>query len=98
MKNFLNDRDGMTAKDFLLLLSSTVFFLFVIIGLIRTLLNKPIDNNYISLLQMISPVLMTVVGGVFGVQAVDTFANRKEKSNDNEESYYGKDDNNRPTI
>lgn len=73
MKSFLNDKDGVSSKDFLLLVSTTVFFVFIVIGLILVLLGKKIDDDYISLLDMVAPVLMTVAGGVFGVQAVQEF-------------------------
>lgn len=78
MKSFLNDKDGLSAKDFLLIVSTTVFFIFIVIGLILVLLGKKIDDDYISLLDMVAPVLMTITGGIFGVQAVQEF--KKPKS------------------
>lgn len=73
---FLNDDDGLSAKDYLLLISTSLFFLFIMIGLILVLFGKAIDTMYLSLLDMVVPVVMTVVGGVMGVQAVETFTNR----------------------
>lgn len=35
------------------------------------------DEMYITYLEMVSPVVMTIVGGVFGVQAVETFRYNK---------------------
>lgn len=75
---FLNDNDGLSAKDYLLILSTSIFFVFVTIGLIMVLFHQEIDKMFLSLLEMIVPVLMTVVGGVMGVQAVESFANRKK--------------------
>ncbi|MFF2532759.1 hypothetical protein ACFVS2_28260 [Brevibacillus sp. NPDC058079] len=80
MRNFLNDKDGVSEKDYLLVVSTTVFFLFVVLGLILTLLGKKIDPQYIALLDMAGPVLMTVAGGVFGVRAVQEY--RKPRYND----------------
>jgi uncharacterized membrane protein YqjE len=73
MKTFLNDSDGLNRRDFLLIVSSLVFFGFVLVGLILILLNHQIDDKYIELLDMVSPVVMTIVGGLFGVQAVQEF-------------------------
>lgn len=41
---------------------------------------------YLSLLDMIVPVLMTVVGGVMGVQAVESFTNRKKHNTNSNNS------------
>ncbi|QHZ58582.1 hypothetical protein M655_024735 [Brevibacillus sp. NSP2.1] len=83
MKTFLNDKDGVSEKDYLLLVSTTVFFLFVAIGLVLVLMGRPVDGMYVTLLDMVAPVLMTITGGVFGVRAVQEF--RKKKSDTAEE-------------
>lgn len=71
--HFLNDKDGLSAKDYLLLSSTTVFFAFVILGLVMAAFNRPFDTTYLALLEMVAPVVMTVVAGVMGVQAVESF-------------------------
>lgn len=76
-RTFLNDKDGLSAKDYLLLISTTIFFLFVSVGLIMILFNQEIDKMYLSLLDMVSPVVMMIVGSVFGINAVEAFTNRK---------------------
>lgn len=81
MKNFLNDTDGISQKDYLLLFSTTIFFVFILIGLVLTLLGKEISNTYLHLVDMVAPVLMTITGGVFGVSAVQEF--KKERRRDN---------------
>jgi uncharacterized membrane protein YqjE len=80
MKTFLNDSDGLNRRDFLLIVSSLVFFGFVLVGLILILLNHQIDDKYIELLGMVSPVVMTIVAGLFGVQAVQEFRNKPSRS------------------
>ena len=85
-KTFLNDEDGLSAKDYLLIVSTSIFFLFVTIGLLLVLFGKQIDGMYLSLLDMIVPVLMTVVGGVMGVQAVESFSNRKSNTTNSNKS------------
>ena len=82
MKTFLNDKDGVSEKDYLLLVSTTVFFVFVVIGLVLVLMGRPIDAMYITLLDMVAPVLMTITGGVYGVRAVQEF--RRQPQTDEE--------------
>ncbi|OUQ86274.1 hypothetical protein B5G50_22115 [Brevibacillus brevis] len=88
MKTFLNDRDGVSEKDYLLLIASTVFFLFVAIGLILSLLGKPVSSVYLALLDMMAPVLMTVAGGVFGVRAVQEYRKPRSSEPDTEGEDY----------
>lgn len=80
LKVFWSDRDGLSEKDYLLLVSTGVFFLFVVVGLVLVLIGRKIDPQYIALLDMVAPVLMTVAGGIFGVRAVQEF--RKPRSPD----------------
>lgn len=75
---FWNDKDGLSAKDYLLIISTFVFFLFITIGLVLVLFDKKIDEMYLSLLELVVPVVMTVVGGTMGVQAVESFVNRNK--------------------
>lgn len=75
-KTFLNDKDGMSARDYLLLLSTSIFFLFVAVGLVIILFQQKVDKMYLSLLDMVSPVVMMIVGSVFGIQAVEVVSNK----------------------
>jgi hypothetical protein len=79
IKTFLSD--GLSERDFLLIISAGVFFLFVTVGLIMVLFNQQIDPLYLSLLDMVSPVIMVIVGGLFGVNIAETFANRPIRNN-----------------
>jgi len=79
-KTFLSD--GMvTERDFLLLISAGVFFLFVTVGLIMVLFQQEIPIMYLSLLDMVSPVIMVICGGLFGVNIAETVANRPKREN-----------------
>jgi hypothetical protein len=78
-QTFLTDKDGLSAKDYLLIISTSIFFLFISIGLVLVLFQKEINEMYLHLLDMVVPVVMTVVGGVMGVQAVETFSNRQKE-------------------
>jgi hypothetical protein len=82
MKTFLNDKDGVSEKDYLLLVSTTVFFLFVAVGLVLVLMGRTLDAMYVTLLDMVAPVLMTITGGVYGVRAVQEF--RRQPQTDEE--------------
>ena len=76
---FLNDEDGLSSKDYLLLLSTGIFFLFVSIGLVLVLFNQELSPMYLQLLEITTPTVITVVGGTMGVQAVESFNSRKNK-------------------
>ncbi len=86
MKTFLNDQDGLSEKDYLLLAATTVFFVFVVIGLVLVLMGRPIDAMYITLLDMVAPVLMTITGGVYGVRAVQEFRKQPEPRREEEDN------------
>lgn len=87
MKTFLNDKDGLSEKDYLLLAATTVFFVFVVIGLVLVLMGRPIDAMYITLLDMVAPVLMTITGGVYGVRAVQEFRKKNATTEEEAEDY-----------
>lgn len=82
---FLTDDDGLTGKDYLLVISTGIFFLFVAVGLIAVILGHTFDGMYLELLEMTVPVVMTVVGGVMGVQAVESFRKPKNDAESTEE-------------
>lgn len=83
-KTFLNDADGISAKDYLLLVSTVTFFLFLTIGLVFVLVGKKVDPIYLDLLDMATPTLVTIVGGVMGVQAVESFNKKRKEDFENE--------------
>lgn len=81
-KTFLTDGNGVSERDFLIIISAGIFFLFVAIGLIMVLLDRHIDTMYLSLLDMVAPVVMTITGGLFGVSIAETIANRPNRQQD----------------
>lgn len=84
---FLNDADGISAKDYLLIVSTGVFFVALTVGFIFVLMGRALGGEYFALLSAAAPVVITVVGGVMGVQGVEMFVNRDkgEKENPKEE-------------
>ena len=76
---FINDKDGLSAKDFLLIASIVVFFGALTVGFVAVLLGRALGDEYFSLLSAAAPVVMVVVTGVMGVQGVEIFANRNQQ-------------------
>lgn len=79
---FLNDEDGFSAKDYLLIISTVVFFGFIVIGLIMILMGLPIHENYIDLLNMVDSPLMVIVGGIFSINVTEKIVSSKNKRQD----------------
>lgn len=88
-------------RDFLLLASSFSYFTFIIAGLVMLLVGVPIDQMYIELLSMMTPILITITSGIFGVSAIQTFKGEKKEDTSeygyadksvNEQSECGKQD------
>lgn len=79
--HFLNDKDGISARDYLLIISTVVFFGFITVGLVLLLLNKSIDPMYIELLGMVDAPLMTIVAGIMSINGVQIYADSKKSSN-----------------
>lgn len=84
-KTFLND-GLLSEKDYLMTISTGVFFIFVSIGLIMILLQKTFDPMYLSLLNMVSEVVMTIVISVFGVDGIGKVTSYLEKKEENRDS------------
>lgn len=83
--HFLNDSDGFSSKDYLLLISTLVFFGFITTGLVMVLTNKALDPMYIELLKMLDAPLMTIIAGVMSVNGIQIYANSKKKEEKKEE-------------
>lgn len=87
---FIRDKDGLSAKDFLLIVSILVFFGALLVGFISVIAGRifsdtfTLGDDYFDLLSAAAPVVMVVVTGVMGVQGVEIFANRNKASDDEE--------------
>lgn len=94
-ETFVNDKDGLSAKDFLLLVSVGVFFAALIVGFIAVLFGKKLGDEYFLLISAASPVVITVVGGVMGVQVAeigsDAYKSGRQTKTD-EGNYESEDD------
>lgn len=83
-RNFLNDEDGFSQKDYLLLLSTSIYFVFMTIGLILSLTERTVNETYIKLLDMVDTVVITIVTGVFGINAVQELRKERPKPKEDE--------------
>ena len=83
---FLNDDDGMTQRDYLLLISTSVFFLFIAVGLSMLLFGKPLDEMYLRLVDIVTPVIMTIVASVFTIEGVEKVTNEMQLRREHKEN------------
>lgn len=92
-KNFLNDDDGLSAKDYLMLVFTTPYVVAWVAVLVMAVIGRPMTDQVVDILQLLSPAVMTIIGGWFGVQAVTEFANRnKTPSNSTDTPVYPTED------
>ncbi|QNR70403.1 hypothetical protein IAQ67_29050 (plasmid) [Paenibacillus peoriae] len=75
---FWNDDDGFSAKDFLMVLFCVLFAVFLIVAFIVSLVTGTLPAATITVIGMMDIVVPTIVGGVFGVQAVREFRRNKD--------------------
>ena len=75
---FVNDADGLSAKDYLLIISTGVFFVALAVGFVMLAFGLELSSEWFGLLEAASPVVITVVAGVMGTQAVQTWADRRQ--------------------
>lgn len=88
-RHFGNDEDGLSARDFLMLVVVGLFSVAFVIGLIMILIVGKISKDFFSLLEISQPIFITVVTGVMGVQAVDVISTAitSKKSSDKDPEY-----------
>ncbi|MGQ8871921.1 hypothetical protein [Paenibacillus sp. TSA_86.1] len=70
---FWNDSDGFSAKDFLMVLFGGLFALFLLVAFFAPFFGVAVSAVSIEVIVSLSPVVMTIVGGVFAVQTVREF-------------------------
>ncbi|RAI85700.1 MULTISPECIES: hypothetical protein [Paenibacillus] len=70
---FWNDNDGFSAKDFLMVLFGGLFALFLLIVFFAPFFGVAVSSVSIEMIGSLSPVVMTIVGGLFAVQTVREF-------------------------
>ncbi|ALA07185.1 hypothetical protein SECTIM467_55 [Brevibacillus phage SecTim467] len=71
---FWNDDDGFSAKDFLMVLFGGLYALFLIAAFVMPLFGI-VNAVALTIITEMTPLIMTIVGGVFAVQSVKEFRN-----------------------
>lgn len=73
-RNFINDDDGFSAKDFLMVLFGGLYAVFLIVAFVTPYFGI-VNPVALEIIQSMSGLVMTIVGGVFAVQSVREFRN-----------------------
>lgn len=94
-RHFANDKDGLTARDFLMLVTVILFGISFVVGMLVILFNDKISPDFFTLLDISKPVFITVVTGVMGVQCADVISGAivDKKNNDSKDEQEYNDDN-----
>lgn len=92
---FLEDEDGVTERDWVILLTSSVFFGGIAIGMIVVILGMffgfTLPPQYIELIKTMDAPIGIILGGLFAVKGVQTWSeNRGTKKEERE--YIEEDD------
>lgn len=74
-RTFLNDEDGVSAKDFIMLGSFILFATSYICGLIFVIIGRDLSKDFFDLMSIGNPVVMTVVASVMGVAGIEVVSN-----------------------
>lgn len=82
-KTFLNDGDGFSARDFLMVSISSTFLLFLLVTFFSPYFGF-INPVALDVIRSMDGVMMTMVGGVFAVQGVVQGVREYRKSSTNE--------------
>lgn len=70
--NFFNDEDGFSAKDFVMLAFVTVFIVEQATVFVLSLMGT-VNADTLTIIRSLDGIMMTIIGGVFSVQAVREF-------------------------
>lgn len=88
-KSFINDEDGLSQKDFLVIIFANVFIGIILFATYSWAIGKDIQG-LLQIIDAMAGVIMTIIGGIFGVNAVQQF--RKKDLIDNENLYQDQND------
>lgn len=68
---FINDGDGLSAKDVLMILAIVLFTLSFVAGLVKIMIGSTLGHEFFDLMQVAQPIFITIIGGVMGVQCTE---------------------------
>lgn len=87
---FLTDEDGVSEKDYLIILTSLIFFGGIGVGLIYSLIGTifglELPDKYIELIKVMDIPLGIILGGVFTVKTAQTIVSRRTDGNSENET------------
>lgn len=69
---FLNDEDGFSSKDFIMVAFIGVYLLEQVAVFVYSLYGH-VDSDTLKIVSSLDPIVMTVIGGIFSVHAVKEF-------------------------
>lgn len=83
-RTFVNDADGFSAKDFVLLIFTVFYLLLLLFVLFLTWTGEQVPGVIIQIVGSVENILMVIIGGLFTVQGVKEY--RRREKNDAYES------------
>ncbi len=89
---FLNDEDGFSSRDFLLVTSMGMYFVLFVYCMWSLVTQHTIPESAFSLFASTDGVVITVVGGTMGVVGIEKFvASRKKEQVEYPEAVYSEE-------
>lgn len=79
IKTFLTDDDGLSQKDFLLVMTAVTFFGLIIFATIEWSRGKDIAE-LLTLIDSMSNIAMTIFAGVYGTNMIKTYSQGKQQA------------------
>lgn len=76
LRSFISDGDGFSAKDFLMVAFIGVYIIEQVTVFILAALGE-LKPETLTVVQSLDTIVLTIVGGIFSVQAVKEFRNPK---------------------
>ncbi|WP_151734153.1 hypothetical protein [Paenibacillus tengchongensis] len=72
-QSFINDEDGFSAKDFLMVLFGGLYAVFLMVAFFSPFAGVSVSGASDNVIDSMDSVIMTIIGGVFAVQSVREF-------------------------
>lgn len=69
--------DGISDREFIMMVSVATFFAFAALGMAYTILGGEVGATYLDILQMTVPPLMTIIASVFTIEGVEKIADHR---------------------
>ncbi len=83
MKNFFNDDDGFSAKDFIMVIFASCYLVMIVYSFIISF-KVGLNSVTLDLIKMLEPIVMTVIGGVFAVSTAKLIKGKPKATKESE--------------